>query len=80
LIDISQIIEMNMRLSNLEQLVRRIVEPDQWMDMDESVKYSNSSYSTLYRSIKKGTLKYGRIKRKYLFKRSAIDRWLENDG
>lgn len=26
-----QLIESNMRLSNLEQLVRRIVEPGQWM-------------------------------------------------
>lgn len=69
-----------MRLSNLERLVRRIVGPDQWMDIKEAVKYSHTSDSTLYRALRKGTLKYGRLEKKYLFKRSAIDRWLENNG
>lgn len=72
------IIELKMRLSNLERLVRRIVEPDQWMDIEDAEKYANVSASTLYRATKKGVLKHGRLKRKYLFKRSAIDRWLEN--
>jgi len=67
-----------MRLSNLEQLIRRIVEPDQWMDIEVAAKYSGTSNSTLYRAIRKGTLKYGRLNRKYLFKRSAIDTWLED--
>lgn len=67
-----------MRLSNLERLVRRIVEPDQWMDIKEAEKYSRCSVSTIRRTYQRGTLKYGRIKRKYLFKRSAIDRWLVN--
>lgn len=69
-----------MRLANLERLVRRIVELDQWMDMEEAAKYANVSVSTIRRGYQRGALKYGKIKRKYLFKRSAIDRWLENNG
>lgn len=65
-----------MRLSNLERLVRRIVEPDQWMDIKEAEKYSGCSASSLRRGYQIGALKYGKIKRKYLFKRSDIDRWL----
>lgn len=71
---------MNMRLSNLEQLVHRIVEPDQWMDIKEAVKYSHTSSSTLYRAVRKATLKCSKRTGKLLFKRSAIDRWLENVG
>ena len=78
MIQAQQLIEMNMRLSNLEQLVRRIVEPDQWMDIKEAEKYSNVHASTIRRAYKIGKLKYGRLERKYLFKRSSIDRWLEN--
>ena len=65
-----------MRLSNLEQLVRRIVEPDQWMDIEDAAKHCACSISTIRRAYQKGTLKYGRLKQKYLFKRSAIDQWL----
>ncbi len=78
MIDINQIVEIKMRLSNLERLVSRIVEPDQWMNIKDAAKYGGCSVTTLRRSYQKGTLKYGRIKRKYLFKRSAIDKWLEN--
>ena len=69
-----------MRLSNIEQLISHIVEPDQWMDIKEAEKYSGCSASSLRRGYQIGALKYGKIKRKYLFKRSAIDRWLENSG
>ncbi|MFC1527538.1 helix-turn-helix domain-containing protein [Candidatus Neomarinimicrobiota bacterium] len=72
------LIELNMRLSNIERLVERIAIPDQWMDIDEAVQYSRCSVSSLRRGYQRGTLKYGKVKRKYLFKRSAIDRWLEN--
>ena len=78
MIHAQQLVEMNMRLSNLEQLVRRIVEPDRWMDIEEAAKYSGCSVSSLRRGYQRSTLKYGRINRKYLFKRGAIDRWLEN--
>lgn len=65
------------KLEHLEQLVRRIVEPDQWMDIKEAVKYSHTSNSTLYRAVRKATLKCSKRTGKLLFRRSAIDRWLD---
>lgn len=73
------LIEINMRLSNLEHLVRRIVEPDRWIDIEDAASYSNTSKSTIYRAVKKGILKCSKQTGKRLFKRSEIDRWLEND-
>ena len=76
--DTHALIELNVRLSNLEQLVLRIVKPDQWMDIEDAAAYSGTSKTTLDRNVKKGTLKCSKRIGKRLFKRSDIDRWLEN--
>lgn len=73
------LIEINMRLSNLEKLVRSIVLPDQWIDIEDAAVYSSTSKSTIDRSVKKGTLKCSKKTGKRLFRRSEIDKWLEND-
>lgn len=72
------LIEINMRLSNLEKLVRSIVLPDQWIDIeDAAVDYSGTSKSTIDRAVKKGILKCSKRTGKRLFRRSDIDRWLD---
>ena len=76
MIEVQQLIEMNMRLSNLEQLVRNIVEPNQWMDIRKAAKYSGVSETTLRRSVNRGTLKCSHRTGKLLFQRHVIDRWL----
>lgn len=73
------LIEINMCLSNLKRLVERIAIPDQWLTIKDAVEYSRTSASTLRREIRKGTLKCSKQTGKLLFRRSAIDRWLEND-
>jgi len=71
------LIEINMRLSNIEQLVRRVVEPNQWIDIAAAVDYSGTSKSTIDRAVKKGILKCSKRPGKRLFRRSDIDRWLD---
>lgn len=78
MIDNLQMTEIQMRLSNIEHLVRSIVKPDQWIDIEDAAVYSSTSKSTIDRAVKKGTLKCSRKIGKRLFRRSDIDRWLEN--
>lgn len=65
-----------MRLTNIERLVQHIVDPDAWFDIEAAAKYGGTSITTLRRAIKKGTLKCSKQTGKILFKRSAIDGWL----
>ena len=76
MIDHQQLIEINMRLSNIERLIERIVIPDKWLTIKEAAEYGGTSVSSLRRKISKGTLKCSKQTGKLLFKRSAIDRWL----
>lgn len=78
MIDDLQIVEIKMELSNIKRLVEQIVIHDNWITIKEAVEYSNTSESTLDRAIRKGILKCSRQTGKRLFRRSAIDRWLEN--
>lgn len=48
-----------------------------WMDIRNASRYSGLSISTIRRAIQKGHLKCSKRTGKLLFKRMAIDRWLE---
>lgn len=73
-----QIVEINMRLSNIERMLERIVMPDKWLSIKEAAEYAGSSKSTLRRAIQKGTLKRNKNRKgKILFRRSEIDRFLD---
>lgn len=67
-----------MQLSNIERMLKQIVLPDKWITIKDAAEYSSTSESTLDRAIRKGILKCSRQTGKRLFRRSAIDRWLEN--
>ena len=75
--DYRQAVDLNMRLSNLERLVERITVPNKWLTIKEAAQYSSTSESTLRREVRKGSLKCSRHTGKLLFRRSAIDRWLD---
>lgn len=50
---------------------------DKWMDIQEASEYTGLSKSTIRRAIQKGQLKCSKSTGKLLFKRVAIDNWLE---
>ena len=76
--DNPQLIEIKIQLSNIERLVEQIVIHDKWITIKDAVDYSSTSESTLRREINKGTLKCSRRTGKILFRRSAIDEWLDD--
>ena len=49
---------------------------DKWMSMNDVIKYTRLSDSTIRRAIKKGCLMVSRKTGKNLFKQSWIDKWL----
>lgn len=54
--------------------------PDKWLSIKEAAEYSGTSNSSLRRSVRSGTLKCSKQTGKLLFRRSSIDRFLENNG
>lgn len=50
---------------------------DRWLNIKETVLYTNLSDSTIRRNVRKQTLKASTSTGKLLFKKSAIDRWLD---
>ena len=53
-------------------------ENNKWFNIQEIIKYSCCSDSTIRRAINKGVLKASHSTGKLLFKMSDVDRWLQN--
>jgi len=51
---------------------------DCWLSTKETASYSDASSKTLSRYINSGKLKVSQATGKNLFKKSWVDRWLEN--
>ncbi len=49
---------------------------DYWMDINETVRYTKLSKSSLRRATQKGVLRVSKRTGKNLFKKSWVDRWL----
>lgn len=64
------------KLDEIKQLLNKQI-PDKWITMKELKGYTGLSESTIRRAIQKGVLKCSRSTGKLLFKRMAIDNWLE---
>lgn len=64
------------KLDEIKQLLNKQI-PDKWLSMLELKDYTGLSESTIRRAIQKGVLKCSRSTGKLLFKRMAIDNWLE---
>ena len=51
---------------------------DCWLSTKETASYSDASSKTLSRYINSGKLKVSKASGKNLYKKSWVDRWLEN--
>ena len=51
---------------------------DYWLSTKEAASYSDVSSKTLSRYINSGKLKVSKATGKNLYKKSEVDRWLEN--
>lgn len=70
------LIEMNTKLSKIDNMIENLTYPKNWMGIQEAAQYSELSVSTLRRAIVKGYLKASRSTGKLLLRRMDIDRWL----
>ena len=69
---------MNEILNTLKS-IQQMLEGDvvnKWMSIQDVIKYSGLSYSTLHRSIKKGTLRVSKTTGKNLFRKEWVDTFL----
>ena len=71
---------MNTRMLELLQEIKSLIakQPteDKWLDIGEAAKYCSVSRSTLRRHILLGSLSASKKTGKTLFKRSALENWL----
>ena len=71
---------MEYRLLELLQEIRSLISnktaSDKWLDIGEAAKYCSVSRSTLRRHILSGSLSASKKTGKTLFKRSALENWL----
>jgi excisionase family DNA binding protein len=50
---------------------------DRWMDTHQVSAYTGLSDTTIKRAVYSGSLRVSRVTGKHLFRRSWVDRWLE---
>lgn len=72
------LLEMNVKLTKIDANLEKIVDPNGWINLREAAQYSGLSESTIRRAVRRGSLKCSRRPGKRLFKRSDIDRWLND--
>ena len=65
------------RLERIEAKLDKI-HIDNWMTTKEVAIYTTLSIQTIHRGIRKGELKVAKGTGKNLFKRSWVDRWVQN--
>lgn len=64
------------KLEDLEIHVKALYNPSMWLDIQQAIKYSACSKSTLQRGIQSGELKYVKRGGKIRLKMSWLDQWL----
>ena len=65
------------RLDRIEKKMDKKLS-DKWMNTKEVAIYTTLSIQTIHRGIRKGELKVAKGTGKNLFKRSWVDRWVQN--
>ena len=63
-------------LQEIKSLITNKPKADKWLDIGEAAKYCSVSRSTLRRHILSGSLSASKKTGKTLFKRSALENWL----
>ena len=63
-------------LKEIKSLITNKPKADKWLDIGEAAKYCSVSRSTLRRHILSGSLSASKQTGKILFKRSALEDWL----
>ena len=63
-------------LQEIKSLITNKPKPDKWLDIVAASDYCSVSRSTLRRHISQGTLSASNETGKTLFKRSALENWL----
>ena len=66
------------KLDNILKLLKGEQVQDGFMDINGVVKYSAMSKSAVRRACAEGRLKYNSSQGKPLFKKSSVERWLQN--
>ena len=64
------------KLDRIEKLIAEGRMSDRWISLDEAVRYSGLSESTLRRAIRVGRLRASKSTGKLMFRTSWIDRFL----
>ena len=67
-------------IERLDRIEKKIDEKlsDKWMNTKDVAKYTTLSIQTIHRGIRKGELKVTKGTGKNLFKRSWVDRWVQD--
>ena len=63
-------------LKEIKSLITNKPKADKWLNISEAAKYCSVSRSTLRRHILSGSLSASKKTGKTLFKRSALENWL----
>ena len=66
------------KLDNILQLLQNKIPKDNYMDIKQVAEYSAMSRSSIRRSCQEGRLKYSDSHGKFLFKKSDVERWIQN--
>ena len=68
------------KLDNILKLLKGEQVEDGYMDINGVAKYSAMSKSAVRRACAEGRLKYNASQGKHLFRKSAVEQWLQNGG
>ena len=68
------------KLDNILKLLKGEQMQDGYLDINGVAKYSSMSKSAVRRACQDGRLKYNSSQGKHLFKKSAVETWLHNNG
>ena len=66
------------KLDNILQLLQNKIPKDNYMGIKQVAEYSAMSRSSIRRSCQEGRLKYSDSHGKFLFKKSDVERWIQN--
>ena len=68
------------KLDHILKLLKGEQVQDGFMDINGVSQYTSCSKSTIRRACAEGRLKYNDSQGKHLFKKSDVERWLQNNG
>ena len=66
------------KLDNILKLLKGEQVEDGYMDINGVAKYSSMSKTAIRNACRLGLLKYNDSQGKHLFKKSSVERWLQN--